>query len=41
MREADTRGHTGCDSTDGKCPEQADLQTQILLVRDWWVRSDC
>ena len=23
-READTEGHTGCDSTDGKRPEQAD-----------------
>ena len=28
MREADTEGHTGCDSTDGKRPEQADPQTQ-------------
>ena len=27
VREADT-GHTGCDSTDGKRPEQADPQTQ-------------
>ena len=25
MREADTEGHTGCDSTDGKRPEQAGL----------------
>lgn len=23
-KEADTEGHTGCDSTDGKRPEQAD-----------------
>ena len=28
MREADTEGHTGCDSTDGKHPELADPQTQ-------------
>ena len=28
MREADTEGHTGCDSTDGKRPEQADPHTQ-------------
>ena len=28
MREADTEGHTGCDSTDGKRPGQADPQTQ-------------
>ena len=28
MIEADTEGHTGCDSTDGKCPEQAGPQTQ-------------
>ena len=28
MREADTEGHTGCDSTDGKRAEQADPQTQ-------------
>ena len=27
VREADT-GHAGCDSTDGKRPEQADPQTQ-------------
>ena len=24
VREVDTEGHTGCDSTDGKRPEQAD-----------------
>ena len=29
MREADTEGHSGCDPTDGKRPEQADPQTQI------------
>ena len=28
MREADTERHTGCDSTDGKYPEQADPQAQ-------------
>ena len=28
MREADTDGHTGCDSTDGKRAEQAYPQTQ-------------
>ena len=28
VREGDTEGHTGCDSTDGKWPEQADPQTQ-------------
>ena len=28
MRGADTEGHTGCDSTDGKRAEQADPQTQ-------------
>ena len=28
MREADTEGHTGCDSTDGKRPEQANPETQ-------------
>ena len=28
VREAGTEGHTGCDSTDGKRPEQADPQTQ-------------
>ena len=28
MREADTERHTGCDSTDGKRPEQFDPQTQ-------------
>ena len=28
MKEADTEGHTGCDSTDGKRPEQAGPQTQ-------------
>ena len=28
MREADTEGHTGCDATDGKRPEQANPQTQ-------------
>ena len=28
MREADTEGHTGCDSTDGKRAKQADPQTQ-------------
>ena len=28
MREADTEEHTGCDSTDGKRPEQAGPQTQ-------------
>ena len=28
MREADTEGHTGCGSTEGRCPEQADAQTQ-------------
>lgn len=27
MREANTGGHTGHDSTDGKHPEQADLET--------------
>ena len=30
VREADTEGHTECDSTDGKCPEQADPQTQTV-----------
>ena len=36
VTEADT-GHTGCDSTDGKRPEQADPQTQsgFLVVRGW------
>ena len=34
MREADTEGRTGCDSTDGKRPEQADPQTQ--RVGSWW-----
>ena len=28
MREADTGGHIECGSADGKCPEQADPQTQ-------------
>ena len=28
VKEADTEGHTGCDSTDGKRAEQADPQTQ-------------
>ena len=28
VREADTEGHTECDTTNGKCPEQADPQTQ-------------
>ena len=28
MREADTEGHTGCDSTDAKRPEQPHPQTQ-------------
>ena len=37
MREADTEGHTGCDSTDGKCPEQADPQTQ--RVGSWLSRA--
>ena len=33
VTEADT-GHTGCDSTDGKRPEQADPQT--WRVGSWW-----
>ena len=28
VRDADTEGHTGCESTDGKRAEQADPQTQ-------------
>ena len=28
MREADTEGHTGCDSTDGKRAEKADPQNE-------------
>ena len=34
MREADTEGHTGCDSTDGKRAEQGDPETQ--RVGSWW-----
>ena len=34
MRGADTEGHTGCDSTDGKHAEQANPQTQT--VGSWW-----
>ena len=34
VREADTEGHEGCDSTDGKHAEQADPQTQ--RVGSWW-----
>ena len=34
VREADTEGHAGCDSTDGKCPEQTDPQTQRV---DSWL----
>ena len=34
MREADTEGHTRCDSTDGKRAEQADPETQ--RVGSWW-----
>ena len=34
MRGADTEGGHSCDSTDGKRPEQADLQTQGM---DLWV----
>ena len=30
MKEADTEGHTGCDSTDGKRLEQVDPQTKKL-----------
>ena len=29
VRETDTEGHTGCDSIDGKRPEEADPQTEI------------
>ena len=36
VREADTEGHTGCDSTDGKHPEQADhRRSRFLVVRGW------
>ena len=28
LREADTEGHTVCDSMDGKCPKQAHSQTR-------------
>ena len=33
--KSDTEGHTGCDSTEGKRPEQVDPQSQsgILVVR--------
>ena len=35
MLREDTEGHIGCDSIDGKCPEQTDLQTEsgVLVVR--------
>ena len=35
MLREDTEGHTGCDSIDGKCPKQTDLQTEsgVLVVR--------
>ena len=37
----DTEGHTGCDSTNDKCPEQSDPQTQsgFLVVRGWGAQN--
>ena len=37
VKKTDTEGHTGCDATDWKRPEQADPQTGsvFLVVRGW------
>lgn len=32
LRKAADTGHTGCDSTGGKRPEQADRQTELVVV---------
>ena len=42
VRDADTAGHTGCDSTDG-IRQIPDTESGFLVVRGWgkeW-RSDC